>query len=173
MNPIRFDNQVVIVTGAGGGLGRAYALDIARRGGRVVVNDLGGSVEGLSQSTAMADAVVAEIRAAGGEAVAALAPQLERMRELMDPRFNVGLAVYLASDRCDSTHAIYSACLGRIARVFVGVTEGWRGAPGVAPSAEDIAGNIDRIRDMAPAIHTPTSPSDEMRIVLTPPVAKR
>jgi NAD(P)-dependent dehydrogenase (short-subunit alcohol dehydrogenase family) len=317
MNPIRFDNQVVIVTGAGGGLGRAYALDIARRGGRVVVNDLGGSVEGLGQSTAMADAVVAEIRAAGGEAVAsydsvetidgakriaataldafgridalinnagnmrmawfddsdpedleallsvhligswnmtrvvwpqmksqgygrvvfttssaglfghkmqsgyaaakagivglmnvlaqegephgilcnalmpnalsrmtdkaaqsmggeavaALAPQLERMRELMDPRFNVGLAVYLASDRCNSTHAIYSACLGRIARVFVGVTEGWRGAPGVAPSAEDIAGNIDRIWDMAPAIHTPTSPSDEMRIVLTPPVA--
>jgi hypothetical protein len=41
----------------------------------------------------------------------------------------------------------------------------------VAPSAEDIAGNIDRIWDMAPAIHTPTSPSDEMRIVLTPPVA--
>lgn len=70
MTNIRFDDQVVIVTGAGGGLGRAYALDIARRGGAVVVNDLGGTVEGDSRSTAMADRVVDEITAAGGRAIA-------------------------------------------------------------------------------------------------------
>ncbi|MEZ5961448.1 MAG: SDR family NAD(P)-dependent oxidoreductase [Hyphomonadaceae bacterium] len=67
---IRFDGQVVIVTGAGGGLGRSHALDFARRGAKVVVNDLGGSVDGSGGSSAAADAVVAEITAAGGEAIA-------------------------------------------------------------------------------------------------------
>ncbi|WP_317929616.1 SDR family NAD(P)-dependent oxidoreductase [Halioxenophilus sp. WMMB6] len=70
MSEIRFDNQVVVVTGAGGGLGRGYALEIARRGGQVVVNDLGGAVEGGRGSSTMADQVVAEIIAAGGKAVA-------------------------------------------------------------------------------------------------------
>lgn len=67
---IRFDGQVAIVTGAGGGLGRTYALDLAKRGAKVVVNDLGGDRHGSSNSTSMADKVVAEIKAAGGEAVA-------------------------------------------------------------------------------------------------------
>lgn len=66
---IGFDGRVVIVTGAGGGLGREYALELARRGARVVVNDLGGDVHGTGTSRA-ADRVVAEIEAAGGEAVA-------------------------------------------------------------------------------------------------------
>lgn len=70
MSDIRFDGQVVIVTGAGGGLGRSHALDFARRGAKVVVNDLGGSVDGSGGSSAAADAVVAEIKAAGGEAIA-------------------------------------------------------------------------------------------------------
>ncbi len=70
MSTIGFTDRVVIVTGAGGGLGRTYALDIARRGGAVVVNDLGGSVEGGGGNASMADAVVAEITAAGGRAVA-------------------------------------------------------------------------------------------------------
>ena len=71
MNPaIRFDHRVAIVTGAGGGLGRTYALDLAARGAAVVVNDLGGSFDGQGSSTSMADRVVAEIEAAGGTAVA-------------------------------------------------------------------------------------------------------
>jgi NAD(P)-dependent dehydrogenase (short-subunit alcohol dehydrogenase family) len=70
MSDIRFDGQVVIVTGAGGGLGRCHALEFARRGAKVVVNDLGGSVDGSGGSSAAADEVVAEIKAAGGEAIA-------------------------------------------------------------------------------------------------------
>lgn len=66
---IRFDNRVAIVTGAGGGIGRAYALELARRGARVVVNDLGGARDGSGHSDA-ARAVVAEIEALGGEAIA-------------------------------------------------------------------------------------------------------
>ena len=67
---IRFDGQVAIVTGAGGGLGREHALALARRGAKVVVNDLGGARDGSGGSATAAEAVVAEIIAAGGEAMA-------------------------------------------------------------------------------------------------------
>ncbi|GAA4344173.1 SDR family oxidoreductase [Variovorax defluvii] len=67
---LRFDGRVAIVTGAGTGIGRIYALQLAERGAKVVVNDLGGSVAGQGRSRQAADAVVDEIRAAGGEAVA-------------------------------------------------------------------------------------------------------
>ena len=318
MSDISFKDQVVIVTGAGGGLGRTYALDIARRGGAVVVNDLGGSVEGPGGSSGMADRVVAEIRAAGGRAIAnydsvatwdgakriadaamngfgrvdalvnnagnmrvnlfedfsdedlgailsvhlvgtfnvtkavwphmkaqgygrvvftssstgmygdklyacyasakagitglmnvlslegephgilcnALMPNaLSRMTDMvvseqarlgndiaensaaamsavkssMDPTFTTGLAVYLASDACTSTHSIYSSCAGRMARVFVGVTEGWHGSLETPATAEDIAEHIEEIRDLSRGVHVPVGPGDEFRIALARP----
>ena len=67
---LRFDGRVAIVTGAGAGLGRSHALLLASRGAKVVVNDLGGSRHGDGKSSAAADAVVAEIKKAGGEAIA-------------------------------------------------------------------------------------------------------
>ena len=67
-----FEGRVAIVTGAGGGLGRAYALELARRGAKLVVNDLGGSRDGSGESDA-AGRVVEEIRAAGGSAIASRA----------------------------------------------------------------------------------------------------
>jgi NAD(P)-dependent dehydrogenase (short-subunit alcohol dehydrogenase family) len=67
---IRFDDRVAIVTGAGGGLGRQHALELARRGCKVVVNDLGGSVDGSGGSSEAAGKVVEEIKALGGEAIA-------------------------------------------------------------------------------------------------------
>lgn len=65
-----FTDKVVIVTGAGGGLGKSHALDFARRGAKVVVNDLGGSVDGSAGTSEAAQGVVDEIMAAGGTAIA-------------------------------------------------------------------------------------------------------
>src|SRR5262252_705982 len=67
---IRFDGRVAIVTGAGNGLGRVHALELAKRGAKVVVNDFGGSRDGTGGSSAAAEAVVEEIRKAGGTAIA-------------------------------------------------------------------------------------------------------
>ena len=67
---ISFKDKVVIITGAGGGLGRAHALEFAGLGAKVVVNDLGGSLDGSGGNSAAAEKVVAEITAAGGEAIA-------------------------------------------------------------------------------------------------------
>ncbi len=67
---VRFDDKVAIITGAGNGLGRSHALQLAERGAKVVVNDLGGAVDGSGGSSEAAEQVVAEIKAAGGEAIA-------------------------------------------------------------------------------------------------------
>lgn len=67
---IRFDDQVVIVTGSGNGLGKSHVLEFARRGARVVVNDLGGARDGSGGSSEAAQAVVEEIVGSGGEAIA-------------------------------------------------------------------------------------------------------
>jgi len=70
MSEIRYDGRVAVVTGAGAGIGREYALELAKRGAKVVVNDLGGARDGSGSGTSAADAVVEEIKNAGGEAVA-------------------------------------------------------------------------------------------------------
>ena len=70
MSQVSFENRTVIVTGAGNGLGKAYALELGSRGARVVVNDLGGAVDGSGSGNTPADEVVNEIIANGGEAVA-------------------------------------------------------------------------------------------------------
>ena len=68
---IRFDDKVAIVTGAGGGIGKQHALELAKRGAKVVVNDLGGSVDGSGASDA-AEEVVELIKSDGGEAISCL-----------------------------------------------------------------------------------------------------
>jgi NAD(P)-dependent dehydrogenase (short-subunit alcohol dehydrogenase family) len=70
VSEIRFDGRTAVITGAGGGLGRTYALELGRRGANVVVNDLGGAADGTGGGSSMADAVVKEIGEAGGNAVA-------------------------------------------------------------------------------------------------------
>ena len=278
MSDIRFDGRVALITGAGGGLGRTYAIEIAKRGGKVVVNDLGGKTDGTGGGHSMADTVVKEITEAGGEAIAnydsvstpeggeamvkatierfgkvdivinnagilrdktfaKLAPEdleivldvhlkgaffvtqpafrnmkengygrilftasgagvfgnfgqtnygaakmglvglsnvlaqeglksnikcnvitpiartrlteqlLGPMADKLSPDCVTPLSIYLVSEASNLTHEIFDVGGGRYARVFIGMTPGWAKGPGVAATVEEIAANIDTIRN--------------------------
>ena len=86
---IRFDGKVAIVTGAGGGIGKQHALELARRGAKVVVNDLGGSVDGSGASNA-AEEVVKQIKADGGEAISngASVTDLDAVKDMVAQTMN-------------------------------------------------------------------------------------
>jgi len=83
---ISFENRVAIVTGAGGGLGKQHALELGRRGAKVIVNDLGGSVDGTGGSMSASEAVAQEIIDAGGTAIAngASVTNLEAVQSMVD-----------------------------------------------------------------------------------------
>ncbi len=295
MSDIVFDEQVAVITGAGGGLGKTYALELARRGAKVVVNDLGGAVDGSGGGSAAADLVVDEIKTSGGEAVAnydsvateesgrsivsaaldtfgridvlinnagilrdasfakmtaaeidavidvhlkgafyvtqpaftamkeagygrivntsspsglfgnfgqvnygaakaglvgmtnviaiegakynikanAIAPVAKtRMTEdLLGPMADMVLAeqvmplvVFLASRSCELTHEVFSVGGGRFARIFTGVNQGWFAGAGTVPSVEDVAENMDTIRDISEYI-VPMNNTEEMALL--------
>lgn len=313
MTAISFEGRVAIVTGAGGGIGRAHALEIARRGGRVLVNDLGGDVAGRGGSGSMAQKVVEEIRAAGGtgaanhdtvattegcdaivaqalaefgtvdvlinnagimrnstleetsdedwdaviathltgsfkltravwphmkargygrivytassaglfgnpmtggygaakagiaglmhvaalegeqhgilcnaimpnamsrmalQAAADWAGKLEGMDTAlpdaignsMNPEFNSPLAVYLASEQSTETRGLFSQCIGRVARVFIGAVIGWQAERQSAPSVEDIAAHWNEIRDASRGYIVPLTAREEHMMILS------
>ena len=308
---IEFKDQVAIVTGAGRGLGRLFAIELARRGASVVVNDLGGSMHGQGSDASVADLVVEEIKRAGGIAVAShhsvdspengeaivrtateafgrldvvvsnagifnttafedltpadwrrmlgvhldggfylsqpafrvmkaqgygrfvfiassagffgqpleahyaaaktgllgltnviavegeaygihansvlpfgfsrmvteTVPDPEYLRtsqflNSIKPELVVPLVVFLASKACGLTHRNYSACAGRFARAFVGLSNGWVAERGTLPSADDVAAHIDEISSTT-SFTVPASIYDEVfgvceRLSITP-----
>jgi NAD(P)-dependent dehydrogenase (short-subunit alcohol dehydrogenase family) len=295
VSDITFDGRVAIVTGAGGGLGRSYATELARRGARVVVNDLGGSVDGTGAEHRAADAVVEEIRSRGGEAVAnydsvatpeggeavvgsalsefgtldivvnnagilrdrsftnmsldelhgvldthlkgafyvsmpaframkekgygrfvhtssnsgifgnfgqanygaakmglvglsnvlaiegakygiasnVIAPVartrmteslLGPLAEMVDPHQVMPMVVYLCSEANQFSHEIFTAGGGRFGRIFIGTNEGWFAGSKMVPTVEEVAANLDTIRDVGEYV-IPKSSNDELMII--------
>ena len=295
MSDISFDGRVAVVTGGGGGLGRTYCLELARRGARIVVNDLGGSVDGSGAGTRAADAVVEEIKSAGGEAIpnydSVSSPDggqaivgaavdaygavdvvinnagilrdrsfsnlslddlhgvldthlkgafyvsmpafkvmkeksygrfvhtssnsgifgnfgqsnygaakmglvglsnvlaiegakygiqsnvigpvartrmteqlLGPMAELLSPEQVTPMVVFLASEANPHTHEIFTAGGGRYGRIFIGTNPGWFAGQKVVPTVEDIAANIDEIRDVS-TYEIPASSNEEIMII--------
>jgi len=296
MSDIRFDGRVAIITGAGGGLGKTYALELGRRGASVVVNDLGGSADGTGAGSVMADEVVKQINEAGGKAVAnydsvatpeggeaivqtaidnfgkvdivinnagilrdktfvKLSPQeleividvhlkgafyvsqpafrnmkengygrllftasaagifgnfgqtnygaakmglvglsnvlaqegakyniktnviapiaktrlteqlLGAMADKLEPDCVTPLSVYLVSEAYEHTREIYDVGGGRYARIFIGMNEGWTKGAGEPATVEEIAANIDQIRDTS-EYTIPDSIAGEMQALM-------
>ena len=296
MSDIRYDGRVAVITGAGGGLGKTYALQLASRGAKVVVNDLGGAADGTGGGSSMADQTVKEITEAGGEAVAnydsvatpeggegivqtaldsfgkvdivinnagilrdktfvKLEPEhleavidvhlkgaffvsqpafrnmkengygrfvftasgagifgnfgqtnygaakmglvglmnvlavegakynikcntiapiartrlteslLGPMAEHLDPNFVTPLVSYLVSEQCELTHEVFDVGGGRYARIFVGLCKGWTAPAGSPATPEDIAANLDAIRNQD-GYTVPDSIAGEMTAVM-------
>ena len=127
MADLGFDGRVAVVTGAGGGLGRRYALDLAARGARVLVNDVGCAPTGDGASPAGAEAVVDEIRSAGGVALADTA--------------DVGAAV--------GGDAVVGACIDAWGRVDIVVNNAGIVRPGPVASVGGNPGGVVRPRHRA------------------------
>ena len=102
---LRFDGRVVIVTGAGAGLGRAYALEFGSRGASVVVNDLGGGVNGEAEGEGqrVADTVVDEIVAAGGKAVANY-DSVEDGEKIVETAIEAFGEIHIVVNKCVAPH---------------------------------------------------------------------
>ena len=156
---IDFTDQVAVVTGAGRGLGRLYALELARRGAAVVVNNLGGTMHGQG---ADASRRMLGVHLDGGFHLSQ-PTYLEKSGFLnaIQPELVVPIVTFLASRACTFTHHNYSACAGRYARVFVGLGPGWLADPGSAPSADDVAAHLAEVSATEP-FSVPGSIFDEV-----------
>jgi hypothetical protein len=84
----------------------------------------------------------------------------------MNPEFNMPIAVYLASEANTATQGLYTQCLGRTAKLLIGVPPGWQAHRQSAPSVDDIAAHWGEICDMSRGFVTPTAPSEELAMVL-------
>ena len=150
MTDLRFDDRVVVVTGAGRGVGRSHALLLASKGARVVVADYGVDIDGRGSSSGPADAVVAEICEAGGDAVACFASvaderSMDQINASMPPDLCAPAAAFLAHESCALNGEVLQAGMGGVSRIAVVVGQGiWRSPM----TAEDIADNIDTIMNV-------------------------